>query len=89
MRPHTVPLSNTELECLLKLVGATAADELSCDECFASIAEFVEHAAAGGMLDQTQRAVAQHLSVCGECQEVYQALKAALDDVEPPADGPA
>lgn len=89
MRPNAVPLTNAELECLLKLVGATAPEELSCDECFASIAEFVEHAAAGGLLDQTQQAVAQHLSVCGECQEVYQALKAALDDIAPRSDDPA
>ena len=76
-----MPLSTKELAQLLRLVGQTLAEEIDCDACLTRVAQFAESRLAGRPLDEGLRAVAQHLAVCGECQEEYLALQRALEQM--------
>lgn len=59
---------------LLRLVQATEPDELDCDEFLARVAPLLEVVAAEKDLPAELRPVAQHLSVCPECKEEFDAL---------------
>ena len=73
-------LSREEIELLLKTVSMTRDSELTCDECLKELAEFAESRLEGKSATQVRIAVEQHLAICGECQEEYQALLDALSD---------
>ena len=75
-------LSKKELESLLRLVSHTADEEIDCDECLSRVAEFVERELAGRPIRDGLLAVAQHLSVCGECHEEYEVLQRALENLK-------
>ncbi len=76
-----MPLSKKELEGLLRLVGLTKDSEINCEQCLALVAEFAEHELAGKSVPEGLKAVEQHLSVCSECREEYEALQRALGDL--------
>ena len=77
-----MPLSNKELEGLLRLVGLTNDKEINCEQCLALVAEFAEHKLAGKSVPEGLIMVEQHLSVCLECREEYEALQRALDEMK-------
>lgn len=77
-----MPLSNTELEGLLRLVGLTKDDEMNCEQCLALVAEFAERKLAGKSIPEGLQELDQHLSVCAECREEYQALERALKGMD-------
>lgn len=77
-----MPLSKKELEELLRLVGLTSDNEINCEQCLALVAEFAEQALAGKSVPEGLKAVEQHLSVCLECREEYEALQRALGELE-------
>jgi predicted anti-sigma-YlaC factor YlaD len=72
-------LSRFEIAQLLKLLGQTKEHELNCDECLALVAEFAESQLSGKSLAAGLKAVEQHLQVCSECREEYEALRKTLD----------
>ncbi len=71
-------LSRGEIAELSRLIGLTRDDEIDCERCLALVAEFAERVLAGGSIPAGLEAVAQHLSVCAECREEYEALLQAL-----------
>jgi len=71
-------LSKKEINGLMRLVGLTKEEEINCEECLSRVAEFAEQQVAGKSLSEALKAVEQHLSVCGECREEYQALQQVL-----------
>jgi uncharacterized protein with PIN domain len=76
-------LSKEELDALMRLVGLTKDDELSCEQCCENaVAEFVERELAGKSIPESLRAVEHHLSVCAECREEYEALREALKTMD-------
>jgi len=75
-------LSKQELDRLLQLLSATADRELTCEECLGLVAEFAEARLAGKSIAAGLKAVEQHLAVCGECREEYEALRQTLSDLE-------
>ncbi len=75
-------LSNEKLKDLLWLVGLTNENELNCEQCLALVAEFAECELAGKSISDGLKAVEQHLSVCSECREEYEALQRVLDGIE-------
>ena len=77
-----MPLSNKELEGLLRLVGLTGDNEINCEQCLKLVAEFAEHELVGKSIPDGLKAVEQHLSVCSECREEYEALQRALGEIE-------
>ena len=77
-----MPLSNKELEGLLRLVGLTDDNEINCEQCLALVAEFAELELAGKTVPEGLKVIEQHLSVCSECQEEYEALQRALGELK-------
>jgi hypothetical protein len=71
-------LSKQEIDNLMQLVGLTKDDEINCERCLELVAEFAERVIAGGSIPAGLEAVAQHLSVCAECREEFEALLRAL-----------
>jgi len=59
---------------LLRLVQVTEPHELDCDAFLARVATLLEVVAAEKELPAELRPVAQHLSVCPECKEEFDAL---------------
>lgn len=77
-----MPLSNKELAGLLRLVGLTHDKEINCEQCLALVAEFAEHELSGKSVPEGLKMVEQHLSVCSECREEYEALQRALGELK-------
>lgn len=73
-----MPLSKNEIDGLIRLLGLTEDAEINCEECLALVAEFVERELSGKPITEALRTVQQHLSVCSECREEYEALQRAL-----------
>lgn len=83
MRPsrsetRTMPLSNKELDGLMRLIALTKDEEIDCGQCLSLVAEFAERELAGKSLPEGLRLVDHHLSICAECREEYAALRRAL-----------
>ena len=74
-------LSKDEISQLLTLIGQTEEYELNCEQCLALVAEFAETALSGKTVPAGLQAVEQHLAVCGECREEYEALRRTLDSL--------
>ena len=79
-------LSKQEIDSLLKLVGLTEDAELNCEQCLSLVAEFAEHDLAGKSIRDRLKAVQQHLSICSECREEYEALRLTLENMEETSD---
>jgi len=56
--------------------------EIGCDECFAQLDRFVEMRLSGMDTTQAMPLVQEHLQICGECREEFEALLAALRATE-------
>lgn len=78
MDPHAI-------ERLLRQVSGTAAEEISCSQCFELLAPCVELELAGGPQAAAMPALAQHLGQCGVCREEYETLR---DFMREQGDGP-
>ena len=57
-----------------RLLGP-AEPEVSCDECFARLDEYVETELAGGDADTAVPGMRAHLGGCPACREEYEALR--------------
>lgn len=75
---HAMPLSKSELQELIRLVGLTNVEEMNCEQCLALVAEFAERELAGKSIPEGLQEIEQHLSICAECREEYQALERTL-----------
>jgi len=56
--------------------------EIGCDECFEQLDRFVEMRLSGMDTTQAMPLVQEHLQICGECREEFEALLAALRATE-------
>ena len=74
-------LSKKEIEALLRSVGLTEDDEVNCEQCLCRVAEFAERELDGKSVPEGLKAIEQHLAICGECREEYEALRRALEDI--------
>ena len=72
--------SGEQLQTLLELVLATEPDELDCDEMLHRVAALLEARGEGADLTPELAAVSQHLSLCPECREEFDALLRATDE---------
>ena len=77
-----MPLSKKELDGLLRLIGLTRDNEISCQQCLALVSEFAEQSLAGKSISDGLKAVEHHLTICVECREEYEALQRALKDMD-------
>ena len=68
-----------QAEALLEMVLGTRDQEMTCDECLAEIAEFVEVQLTRAPLSDALQAVQAHLERCHDCTDEYQVLRQALE----------
>ena len=72
-------LRREQAKALLERVMGTRDQEMTCDECMADIAEFVEVQLTGKPLSAALQAVYEHLERCHDCADAYQVLRQALE----------
>lgn len=73
-------MSNQKINELLKMLALTREQEMTCDECFVQMSEFVEHRLSGKSIPESLQCIDDHLELCGECRDEFDSLKAALAD---------
>ena len=68
-----------QLAELARIIAETAPQEIDCDTVLDRVAAYLETAERGERLPEELRAVAQHLEVCPECKQEFEALLKARD----------
>jgi hypothetical protein len=71
-------LTPTDLRLLVHATLITREEEIGCDTCLDHVAEYAEAHLAGLPTPEALRLVEQHLAICSECREEFEALAAAL-----------
>lgn len=71
-------LSKNNMKSLLESVSKTEEVELPCDGVFELIDEFADAAAKGEDTSEFMPMVQQHLQICRDCLEEYEALLRVL-----------
>jgi hypothetical protein len=69
---------------LIKEIAETREVEIGCDECFEQVDRFVEMKLSGLDAAQAMPLVQEHLEICGECRDEFEALLMALRATEEP-----
>lgn len=64
---------------MLDMIANTAEEELTCDEVFDLLDQFTEMAQRGEDVARLMPLVHQHLQMCPECKEEYDALLRILE----------
>ena len=77
-------LSLEVLKKMVRAVAATKTDEISCDECFEELDQFVELKLQGKNAAEAMPLVEDHLNRCNGCREEFEAL---LDCIRASIDG--
>ena len=65
---------DAQLRELLRVVAATAPEEIDCDEFLARVGAYLEAAPRCATLPPAFNTVSQHLEICPECHEEFEAL---------------
>jgi bacterioferritin-associated ferredoxin len=65
-------------KAVIKEVAEVREVEIGCDECFEQLDRFVEMKLAGLDAARAMPLVHQHLEMCGECRDEFEAFLAAL-----------
>jgi len=79
-RLHGEPeLSDALVTNLISRLLNTHEEELSCDEVFALVDEYAEASQRGEDVASLEPIIRQHLDMCRECEEEYQALLSVLE----------
>ncbi len=71
-------LGPEQIRQLLAHVARTLPKELTCDECLEELDRFAEMTLAGRPAEEALPLVAQHLAICRDCREEFEALLRAL-----------
>jgi hypothetical protein len=69
-------------KALIGEIAETREVEIGCDECFEQLDRFVETRLTGLNADQAMPLVQDHLQICDECREEFEALLTALRATE-------
>ena len=67
---------------MLSMLQKTQEEELTCDDIFALLDQFAEMAARSENVARLMPMVQQHLDMCPDCLEEYQALLNILNRTE-------
>jgi hypothetical protein len=67
-----------QAKALIEMVMGTRDQEMTCDECVADLAAFVEVQLTGKPLSAALQAVHAHLEQCHDCADEYRILRQAL-----------
>ena len=69
-----------QLAQLARIIAETAPDEIDCETVLDRVASYLETSQRGEALPEDLQAVAQHLEVCPECKQEFDALLRAQRD---------
>ena len=72
------PLPPALLRSLLQVSVRTRADEMSCGDCYDALGAFAEAYLDGKGAEEAMPLVAEHLAMCHECKEEFEALLEGL-----------
>lgn len=72
------PLTTDQLRALAGLVAETRHKELTCDEWVHAVAGYLDAQLEGAPSSPESELVAEHIALCSECREEFEALLAAL-----------
>lgn len=75
-------LNRDEIEKLVQVLEGTHENEIDCEECLQRVDRFVEMKLAGLDAEEAMPLVEEHLEKCGDCREEFEALLAAMREVE-------
>ena len=71
-------ITDEHLLNLASLLVNTRVEELTCEELLDRVGGYAEASATGGPAPAGSELVEQHLKLCAECREEFEALVAAL-----------
>lgn len=75
-------LTFDQIKNLLSFVAVTTDDTLDCDDCFSHVAQFAETKLSGLGVSESMKLVQTHLENCPCCKDEFQALLAAMAEVD-------
>ena len=78
MKPEEQRLTSEQVSSIVKMLGLTREREFDCSECLQHVGEFAECQIANQPLDEVIARVEQHLALCPECREEFEALMKIL-----------
>lgn len=81
MKP--IQLTDHRLVELLKLLRGTEAGEITCDELLDRVSRYAEAVAWNQPLPSESERIQQHLVICSECREEFDALVKVLQAQQP------
>jgi len=67
-------LTSGQVGSIVKMLSLTRDREFNCGECLQHVSEFAECQLANKPVDEAIACVEQHLAICPECREEYEAL---------------
>ncbi len=74
-------LSREQIKSLKVVLGKTHESEIDCDECLDHVGEYAELEISGQTIPEALESVSHHLELCQECQEEYQTLLKAIQEL--------
>lgn len=77
--PAPLPFDETSLARLMVALSHTRDDELSCEEVANRLDEYVDCLAGRLAADESIALMDDHLAMCRDCHEAYDALMQAID----------
>jgi len=78
-----VPLDDHSLDRLMRLLAVTRDDELSCEEVYNRLDEYVDCLMSKEDMGEITPLLEHHLSFCGDCHDELDALVHALKLSDP------
>ena len=74
MKPENQRLTSEQVGSIVKMLALTTDREIDCTECLQHVGEFAESQLANQPVGDVIASVEQHLALCPECREEYEAL---------------
>lgn len=74
-----VPLDEQSMERLMRLLCVTRDDELSCEEVYSRLDEYVDCLLSKRDVGSVRPLLEQHLGFCADCRDELEALVHALE----------
>lgn len=74
MKPEEGRLTSGQVGSIVEMLGLTTDREFNCGECLQHVGEFAEFQLANKPVTEVIASVEQHLALCPECSEEYEAL---------------
>ena len=79
---QTINMKTNRFANIMKMIFHTAEEDISCDECYDHIDQYVDMLQAGQDPSTVLPEVKQHLAQCRCCEDEFHALIAILENQE-------